>query len=213
MSQPISLKGVERKAFQAAYDDGLWDVFLGCFFLMFVIAPFLSSTLGDFWSSAIFVPFWGLVFLCILLLRKFVVSPRIGKMTFGKVRRTKLMRFTLLMLVINILAAILGFVASASIGIVSGQLISVGMGFVFLILLSLIAYSLDFHRLYVYAFLTGFSPLVGEWLWNQGMVSHHGFPLTFGVSSAVMILTGLAVFLRLIRNNPVPAEGIPLEAS
>ena len=26
---------------------------------MFVIAPYLSTSLGDFWSSAVFLPFWG----------------------------------------------------------------------------------------------------------------------------------------------------------
>jgi MFS family permease len=213
MSDPISLKGVERMSFQAAYDDGLWDVFLGCFFLMFAIAPFLSSTLGDFWSTAIFLPFWGFVFLAILVVRKLVVAPRIGKITFGKARRVKLMRFAAFMLILNILAAVLGVVVAANVGLVSGQLVSVGLGFVFLFIISLIAYAMDFYRYYVYAFLIGFSPLIGEWLWNRGLAPHHGFPITFGVCSVIMILAGLAVFFRLVRNNPLPSEGTPPGAS
>ena len=90
MTQPISLKAVERKAFRLMFDDGLWDIFLGCFFLMFVIAPFLSPYLEDFWSSVVFLPFWGTVFLVMFLVRKFVVTPRIGAMKFGPVRRIKL---------------------------------------------------------------------------------------------------------------------------
>lgn len=58
MSQQISLKEAERKAFRSKYNDGLWDILLGCFFLMFAVAPYLSPTLGDFWSSVAFVPFW-----------------------------------------------------------------------------------------------------------------------------------------------------------
>ena len=57
MSRQLSLKEAERKAFRTKYDDGLWDILLGCFFSMFAIAPFLSASLGDFWSSAVFVPF------------------------------------------------------------------------------------------------------------------------------------------------------------
>jgi hypothetical protein len=59
MFQKISLKEAERKAFKASFDDGLWDIFLGCFFLIFAIGPYLSPTLGDFWSSMVFLPFWG----------------------------------------------------------------------------------------------------------------------------------------------------------
>ena len=54
MSQPISLKEAERKVFQSTANDGLWDIFLGIFFLEFVIAPFLSESMGDFWSVAVF---------------------------------------------------------------------------------------------------------------------------------------------------------------
>ena len=68
MSQKISLKAAERKAFRTTYNDGLVDIFLGCFFLMFVIAPYLSASLGDFWSSAVFLPFWALVYLAIWLI-------------------------------------------------------------------------------------------------------------------------------------------------
>jgi hypothetical protein len=77
----------------------------------------------------------------------------------------------------------------------------------------LIAYFLDFHRLYVYGLLAGISPLIGEWLWSRGLAPHHGWPITFGVSSAVMILVGLVVFIRLILANPIPAEGMPPEGS
>jgi hypothetical protein len=103
MSQKISLKEAERKAFRATYNDGLWDILLGCVFLMFVIAPFLSPSLGDYWSSVVFLPFWGLVFLGIRLIRKHVVTPRVGVVNFGLSRKTKLAKFTVVMLAVNYL--------------------------------------------------------------------------------------------------------------
>jgi len=57
MSSQISLKEAEQKVFKTAYNDGLWDIFLGCFFMIFVIAPYLSESLGDFWISVVFLPF------------------------------------------------------------------------------------------------------------------------------------------------------------
>ena len=85
------------------------------------------------------------------------------------------------------------------------------LGMILLIGFSLAAYFLDFGRLYFYGLLVGLSPMVGEWLWNLGYVTHHGFPVTFGIASGIMILFGLAVFIRLLMNNPVPAESFPTE--
>jgi hypothetical protein len=211
MSQPISLKEAERKAFRTTYNDGLWDIFLGCFFLMFVIGPYLSPSLGDFWSSVVFLPFWGLVFLVLWLIRKYVVSPRIGVVKFGPARKAKLAKLSIVMLVVNVVALILGFVAAMRFESVPGQMILTIFGLLLLIGFSMAAYFLDFNRLYVYGLLVGLSPLVGEWLYSHGKAAHHGVPVTFGVSAGIMILAGLVVFVHLLRNNPAPLEGIPSE--
>jgi hypothetical protein len=211
MSRQISLKEAERKVFRISHNDGLWDIFLGLFFLMFVIAPYLSSSLGDFWSPAVFLPFWGLVFLVIRLIRKHVVTPRVGIVKFGHVRKTKLVKFTIVMLVVNVVALILGLVAAMNFGSVSGRVTSIMFGLILLIGLSIAAYFLDFGRLYVYGLLVGLSPLVGEWLYSHGYATHHGFPITFGTAAGIMIVAGLGAFTRLLRYNPVPIEGLPSE--
>jgi hypothetical protein len=59
MQEKISLKEAEKKAFKTSFDDGLWDILIGSFFLEFAIAPLISASLGDFWSSVVFLPFWG----------------------------------------------------------------------------------------------------------------------------------------------------------
>ncbi len=211
MSQQISLKEAEQKVFRTRYNDGLWDIFMGCFFLMFGLALYLSPILGDFWSSVALLPFWALLFLGIWLIRKYVVTPRIGSVKFGPARKVKLMRFNVVMLIVNFIALLLGIAAAMSFGRVPGQMFSVGLGMILLMGFSMAAYFLDFTRLYTYGLLVGFSPLLGEWLWNQGLASHHGFPITFGVSAGIMIIVGLTVFVRLLRNNPVPTEGTPSE--
>ena len=109
---------------------------------------------------------------------------------------------------VNIVVLVLGIVAAMSFARVPGQMYSVGFGMILLMGFSMAAYFLDFNRLYIYGLIVGFSPLIGEWLWNQGLASHHGFPITFSASAGIMILVGLAVFVRLLRNNPVPIDGI-----
>jgi hypothetical protein len=209
MSHQISLKEAERKVFRATYNDGLWDIFLGCFFLMFAIAPYLSSSLGDFLSTLVFLPFWGLVYLVIWLLRKYVVTPRVGSVKYGRARKTKLVKFSVVMLIVNVIAFILGLIAAMNFGRIPGQMFTVIFGLILLIGFSIAAYFLDFNRLYIYGLLVGLSPLIGEWLWSQGYVTHHGFPVTFGITTGIMIFVGLVVFVRLLRDNPVPIEGIP----
>jgi len=76
MSESLDTKEAERKAFVSYFQDGLWDIGIGGVLLMFVIAPFLSASLGDFWSSAVFVPFWGVLFIVLWILRRRVVRPR-----------------------------------------------------------------------------------------------------------------------------------------
>jgi len=208
MSQNISLKDAERKVFRTAHNDGLWDIFLGCFFLEFAITPLLSTSLGDFWSSAVFIPILLLVYLMIRLVRKNVIKPRIGVVKFGRSRINKLKKFSFVMLVVNIIAAILGFIVAMNFRRIAGETIPLILGMIFLIGFSIAAYFLDFSRLYLYGLLAALSPLVGEWLFINGIASHHGFPIAFGTTAGVMIIVGLVIFLRLLHNNPILIEAI-----
>jgi len=218
MSEKISLKDAERKVFQSTFADGLWDVLIGGFALEFSIAPLLSESMGDFWSSVVFLPFFGLVYLAIWLTRKYVVTPRLGKVSFGLVRKKKLARITMVMLVINSLIAILGIVAALLVERTAGGrtggifgLFPTALGLFCLLGFSFTAYLLDYSRLYFYGLLLFAAPIVGEWLYQNHGVSHHGWPVTFGVAAAIMILAGLTTFVRLLLENPpieAPFEGI-----
>lgn len=206
MSQQISLKDAERKVFQSTFADGLWDVLLGCWFpLQFAIAPFLSRSMGDFWSSAVFLPFWGAVYLVIWAIRKKVVAPRVGRVEFGAARVNRLKKFSLALLIVNVTAFIFGLIAFLRFTSLSGGSYPIVLGLVLLIGFSAAAYFLDFPRLYVYGLLSVFAPLIGEWLYRNVGASHHGYPIVFGTLAGVMILTGLVTFIRFMQNNPLPA--------
>jgi hypothetical protein len=88
------LKAAERRVFRTAVDHGLWDVFLASMVAMLAIAPLLSETMGDFWSSAVFLPVYAGVYLAIRLIREHVVVPRVGLVQFGSYRKNRLRRFT-----------------------------------------------------------------------------------------------------------------------
>lgn len=207
MKTPPDLKSAERKVFQTTFADGLWDIFIGCFFLEFAIAPFLSEFLGDFWSSVIFLPFWALVYLAIRSIRKKVIAPRIGSVSFGAERKNKLRKFSTLMVIANSALFLLGILVAFVFGghglPTRAWMIPGVLGLFLLAGFSITAHLLDFPRLYIYGLLLFMAPLLGEWLYQNRGAVHHGYPIAFGVASGAMILTGLILFFRLLRSSPV----------
>lgn len=206
MSQRISLKEAERKVFASALGDGLWDILIGCLILMFAVAPFLSPSLGDFWSAAVFVPFWALVYLATWLIRKHVVRPRIGVVKFGSWRRARLTRFSVMMLVLFLGSFVLGIVSALRFDAMPSWTFTASFPLIVLAGFSLTAWFLSAPWLYVYGALFALSPLVGEWLYRHLNVPHHGYPVTFGISAGVPILVGLAKLIRLVRAHPISGQ-------
>lgn len=201
--EPNPLNSFERKAYRSTFADGLWDVMLGSVVLLFALAPLLSEKLGDFWSSMIFLPFWGLIYLIIRLLRKNVVAPRLGTVTFGRERQQKIKKITRIMLFANILILIIGIIAAVAIGFLPPQWPIITFSGIILLLFYMAAYLLDYPRLYFYGTLLFAAPLIGEWLFANYGIAHHGFPLVFGVSAGLIIAIGLIQFFRILTIAPV----------
>jgi hypothetical protein len=206
---------VERSTFRAAADTGLWDVFLASIFALFAVAPLLSGRLGDFWSSVVFVPVWAGVYLMIRIVHSRVVVPRVGIIEAGPMRRARIRRFTSIMLVVNVVALALGIYAAAR-PMPEGVYLSLpvyplALALVLLSGFSLAAYSLDIPRLFFYGVLVGGAPVVGEVLFRRGYASHHGFPLTFGIAAAVIFVSGLVRFWRVLPRRMAGSEELPRE--
>ncbi len=206
MSHGITLREAERRAFTSTFQHGLWDVFIGCFVLMFAVGPFLSRSLGDLWSSVVFVPFWVVILIAIWTVRKYVVTPRVGTVRFGAWRTSRLRRFNVVMLVVCFLAFFLGILSAVDFNAVPGWVHAARFGLVSLLAFGVAAYFLNFTRLYAYGALVALSPLVGEWLWVSVGVPHHGYPVTFGITAAIAFFVGAVKFVRLLRDHPIPAE-------
>jgi MFS family permease len=205
MKSNKTLKAADRKIFTTYFDDGLVDIFLAAFVLMFVIGPFLSVPLGDFWGVAIFLPFWGLVYLILRYLRRRFVTPRLGSVTWGDMRKRKLRTGGIIMLVLNVIFLGLGVVAFMF-PIQSGLVSSLRFGAMILILFTAAGYFYDYGMLYVYGVLIALALPVGEWLYQTAGFSHHGYPVAFGSVAGIMLVRGLVKFFTILKTPPPQVE-------
>jgi hypothetical protein len=206
MSQKISLKDAELKAFTSAFQHGLWDIFIGCFLLQFVIAPSLGRSLGAFWSSFVFLPFFAVVFLVLWMVRKNVIVPRVGIVEFGAWRKKRVIRFNIVMVLALTVVFALSILSLVQFDSIPGWIHIARFSLVFLIGFCVAAYFLDFTRLYIYGVLIALSPIIGEVLYVYLKVPHHGIPITFGISAGLIILTGLLLFVRFLQDHPIPVD-------
>ncbi len=202
MNSDAHLKTAERKIFQTVFQDGLIEIGLACFFSLFALAPFLSVSLGDFWSSAIFLPFWGLVYLAVRLIRRNWIQPRIGRVKFGSWRKARLRTMNILLVAVNVIALAIGVYFAFSTG-GSGWMPAVIFGGILLVAFSTAAIFLNYPFFYLYGLLFGASPLVGEWLYRNAGASHHGYPVTYGAVCSLLLLIGLVKLIRILVQSPL----------
>lgn len=201
----VSIKEADRQVFRAYFDNGIVDIFLASFVLMWAIAPYLSTRLGDFWSSAIFLPVWGVLYLVLRWVHKTYIRPRTGTVKFGISRRKKQSAFTWIMLVLNVVFMILGIVAFF-IPVGSGYTRMLPFIVMLLVSFSLAGFFLDVPRFYLYGILWAGGFFVGEWLYQTYGFAHHGYPVVFGTLSAIIFLIGIYKLLTFIRDNPLPGD-------
>ena len=203
MPNEFSLREVEKNVFQTSFKDGLVDIAIGGFLLAFVIGPYLSPALGDFWATvAVFMPLWLIVYPGLWMIRRYVVRPRLGMVKYGSWRVSRLTRFNFLAFLLLILAAVLGVLSMVEFEVVPGWIHAARFSLVFLLTFSLAAYFLNFNRLFFYGVLIALAPLVGEVLYHYLDVPHHGFPVTFGLSAGIILLVGATQFVKFIREHP-----------
>jgi hypothetical protein len=197
----VELKQIERSTYRAVADSGLWDVLLATIVSMLAIAPLLSVHLGDFWSSAVFLPVFAVVLLVIHVVKVRVIEPRVGAVEFAEPRRRRMVRLNIVMLVVNIVALALGSVA-----VLGGPIVAFGMSMVILVGFTLASFLLEIPRVFFYGLLLAAAPIVGESLFVRGLASHHGFPIVFGISAVVILVCGIVRFVRFLPSSQ-PTDG------
>jgi hypothetical protein len=112
------------------------------------------------------------------------------------------------MLVLNVVFLLLGILSFFFPGR-SGWLIAMRFSAIMLLFASMAGYFYDLPHLYIYGLMFALAIPVGEWLWQQGYATHHGYPLVFGTITGLIFLIGVYKFVRLMRRELPGLEDLP----
>ena len=188
MIETTELGQIERKAWTSYFQDGLWDIFFG---LLMLTAGIRTLTDNVWFTLVIFA-----AVLINVLGKKFITVPRLGLVTFGPSRRLRQQKIFVVIIISVLVTLFLLFVPHFGLQISTSPIMAVWIA----VVLGLVAYYLDFKRLYAYGLLFAAS----EVLWGQfgGSI---GAPFQV-ITGTVILLVGMAVLIIFLRKYPVPAE-------
>jgi hypothetical protein len=204
MSQHLDLKALERRAFRSTFQDGLWDIWLGLVFLMFAVSPLLEEAgVSRTTTMILWIGVDVVAFLILWLGKKYVTIPRLGLVRFGLQRQAKLRRLRLVLAVSGLVVLIATLALNA--GEKPGEAVVLGaFAAIIIAVFGLMAYSMDFDRLYVYAVSLALSLPVGEVLREHAGLPDAGY--AYFVTAGLIIAIGIIHFTRFLRDYPLPAQ-------
>jgi MFS family permease len=198
MSQNINLKEIERKSWTSYFQDGFYDIFMGL--LMLGMGLNLLVDANDWYIAVL----WLVGLLILIIGRRLITIPRVGRVKFGPERRIKQKKVVIVLMISLIVGLALSFIPLS--GVEPSKIVVAAVAGVWIILIfSLVAYFMDFRRLYAYGLLFAISMALANAL--DDLIP----TILFFASGSIALLVGLVVLIRLIRKYPKTANGLHLE--
>jgi hypothetical protein len=205
MNEEIDLKKVEKQTYRFTFTDGLYDMAYGSLLFITAIAPILREILYPSYILFMILP----PSLILLLGKRFITVPRIGIVKFNLNRtksRNKIGLLIAILFPITVLMVVLTFLGLYNIK-VGGYIVPVGGGLFALILLSLIAYIMDYQHFYLYGVSIGLGlPLAALLKPIFGEPLH--YIISFGISGTLILIYGIFTLIKFIKKYPIPKEDI-----
>lgn len=206
MSNQVSLKEVERKAWLSTFQDGLWDLYLGLLLAAGVVSSWFSYR--DLPDASRIPAYFSVIVLAGLVLwagKRFVTQPRLGRVKFGPEREARKSKARLVIIfAVLVTAALLAFFVprngggAASLPPYSGPVI---VTLLLLFVFSALAYYFEFKRLYLYAVLFALQEPLGVIL-QEVTGTEIGFVIAPLIGAPIVLTIGLVHLVRFLRRYP-----------
>jgi hypothetical protein len=200
MAAEIDLKKLEQKAFTSYFRDGLWDIYGGLIMLGFGLSMLTGLTVLMIALATLAV--------ILLLFRKRLVIPRMGSVTFSRERVARTKRSKAIAMAVLFFTFLLGLFLFIIFSLDQvpgwmrawiGDYFLVSFGGMLALMAGTAAYMVGVNRYYAHAALILLAFALANWL-----DVNPGLPIT--IAGAVILLVGLAIFIRFMRKYPLPAE-------
>jgi len=205
MTEKINLKEIERETYRFTFTDGLYDMAYGFLIFSFAIAPILREILYPSYIIFLILP----APLILILGKIYITIPRIGIAKFNLNRTKSKNKIRLLIVIlfpITVLLVVLTFLGVYNIK-VGGYIVPIGAGLFALILLSVIAYVMNYPHFYLYAVSIGLGiPLASLLKPIFGDPMH--YIISFGISGTLILIYGIFTLIKFIKKYPIPQEEI-----
>ena len=209
MSETLSLKQLEQKAYRSFFKDGLWDISLGTLLLALAVGTAISR-LGITDLHVITLSLYLVATAVLVVGKRYITVPRLGAVRFGSARKARLSVSALILVGSALFGLVLFLLFSDRLvpGWLSGRMIGlIVFGLNALIVFSLLAHFLDFSRLYGYAVLWALAFPASEAVAAHTPLSGaFAFLFTIGGFSAVMLGIGIVLLVRFLRGYPIATQ-------
>ncbi len=194
MTEKISLKEIERKAYTSYHQDGLIDVFAGFLILSFGLWLILDMA----WMGWML---WFVVGSAYAAAKKTLTIPRIGFVKFAPHRAKALMTIAVIVFSLFALLGVVAFMQTEGGGPPLWLLLAIE-NYMLVIGVSaaasfcVVGYAFRVSRMYAYALLTLVMFVTGHFLY---------FPLYYYLTllGLLILFSGLAMVIRFVRRYPL----------
>ena len=194
-----NLKITERRVFTSFFQDGFVEAFTGIFLLQLAIPVFFSrSGFGDLQSALIALPIALILLAVVFLVRKFVVTPRLGRVKFTPERRRRLSKLIIVPVLTLIAGVTVGYIFSENDSMRNSFIGQIPFILVPIIVFGAAAYFLDMKRLYIYGAIVGLIMPLAKYL-ETVIVSRDILPGTLLFTAFVFFGIAIVFFVAFLR--------------
>jgi len=202
VADKLNLKDLERKAYLFYYQDGLLELFIGLWFLIFCfgIAHDAVSYLGGT------IPPIG--FALFVIAKKSITVPRMGLVNFSQTRQFRIKKekifFFIFFAVTVVTGAVVYFIHNdipSNIQELMKTFIMAPMGLLIAISLWFVAFWKQLFRFYIFCFVVIGAVFIGPLL-------EMAPPTYFAIPGVVMVISGSIMLSIFLNKFPKPAKEI-----
>jgi hypothetical protein len=212
MSQTIHPKEAEKQVFRlATLDDGIWEIYLGLFFILMSFYSLTRSLIGPIWNLVLVLSLLLLLVSLVWLAKKYLALPRTGMVKFGSRTRKKIKTANLVTWGLVFTTIVLWILGSKKLlneptwarlpQWVSDFDVDLVFALVIVAIFAIIAYAMSLPRFYLHGLLLGIGNFSSTVLLVYNNVKF-GWPVA--AAGGIITIIGVFVLFRFLRSYPLP---------